>query len=497
MTQATCDFVFDPDEWEAEHETQCTLEEELLEDGCWHCHRRVSDGTDYCVFHRSPEETNSTRVSRAFQSAIQNIGNTDSAGNIAQSRRFIGARIANLSLSYADLGRGSNHPIDLRYATIEDSLNLEQATVAANLLLEGSRINEINAHGCTFENRVDATGTEVDTVDFRSATFYGRVNLHLIEIKRGKLFNAKFKERAIFRGATIRETFSAKKACFEADTSFSKSTFENKSSFAEAVFCGDASFKDINIESPLSLSEIEVKSEFQFDPDSVAADVNRIDLTESHIEDGYIRYPLDSDVKLDLSRATVGTVTIGTQASTVELQRFRFIETEFKGFDFSKYTDTLVRRNWLLHSLPNANDEYVLKNAPRYPFVSRFWKGYLTIRMELLFEAEFTPGELRSTYLKAKNGAKEVGDNSAAAEFFLHEMRYKRKSYAQAFKNHHSGRALYQWLSNWGYNIAAGYGERPFRTFLFSILLIGAFSIGYLMLAPLSVVPIGSEVSQN
>jgi hypothetical protein len=37
-----------------------------------------------------------------------------------------------------------------------------------------------------------------------------------------------------------------------------------------------------------------------------------------------------------------------------------------------------------------------------------------------------SPSDLENTYLNAKNSANDVGDNSAAAEFFILEMRYRR-----------------------------------------------------------------------
>lgn len=486
MTQATCEFVFDPADWEAAHDTRCSLEDDLLEDGHWRCHRDVANEAAYCVFHRPPTEKDPETVAEAFRRAVRNEETPQSSDEDARSRRFIGARFDELPLSYTNLGAGSNHPIDLRYATIEGSLDLEHATVAAHLLAEGSQIGEITAHGCTFEQRVDVSASTIDTVDFQSTTFRDRVNCRGIELGRGKLFNATFEGRALFRGATVRETFSARRACFEADASFSKSTFERRASFVATTFHGDASFTDIDVEASLSFADVRATSAFQLDPARVAADVQRIDLTESHLDDGYLRYPPESDAVLDVSHATLGTVTIGSGPSTVDFQRYRFIETAFEGFEFSTYTDALVGRNWLIHPLPSA-DEHVLERSLRIPLLGRLRRGLRTIRAELLTETEFPPGELRSTYLKAKNGAQEVGDDSAAAEFFVHEMRYKRKSYARAVTEHHSGWALFQWLSNWGYSVTAGYGERPFRTFLASSGFIGVFALGYMSLAPLSV----------
>lgn len=78
-----------------------------------------------------------------------------------------------------------------------------------------------------------------------------------------------------------------------------------------------------------------------------------------------------------------------------DLDRCRFIETDFDGFEFSRHRDEL-RGNWRSTATETEDN-------PSYD-------------------------DLEMTYLRAKNGATDGSDSKAASEFFLREMKYRRKN---------------------------------------------------------------------
>lgn len=95
-------------------------------------------------------------------------------------------------------------------------------------------------------------------------------------------------------------------------------------------------------------------------------------------------------------------------------------------------------------------------------------------------ERDLTPGQLENTYLKSKNGANDIGDNTAAAEFFLNEMRYRRAKYANLVRMSGSTASTLQlglkWLSNAVLDVSCGYGERPSRTVYLSVAAVLVFA---------------------
>ena len=95
-------------------------------------------------------------------------------------------------------------------------------------------------------------------------------------------------------------------------------------------------------------------------------------------------------------------------------------------------------------------------------------------------EQPTTYGQLENTYLKAKNGANEIGDAKAAAEFFRKEMLFRRYQYVTKFRQGDSLReravAAGQWTANALLDITSGYGERPSRVVAFSVGVVLVFA---------------------
>jgi hypothetical protein len=154
-------------------------------------------------------------------------------------------------------------------------------------------------------------------------------------------------------------------------------------------------------------------------------------------------------VTYDLTDATVGEVDITNDAS---FDVFRFDGTAFSGFDFGAYKQELAARDGRLHDTGT----------------------------------DYSPTRLENLYLRAKNGANEIGETRASAEFFIYEMIYRRKNHRHLALTG-SGvrerlRGVSKWASNAALQFSCGYGERPFRPVVFSVVLIAAFASVYALL---------------
>lgn len=167
-----------------------------------------------------------------------------------------------------------------------------------------------------------------------------------------------------------------------------------------------------------------------------------IDCSETAVVSGEV-VGNEGNIKYELTQATVGEIDIDDNAS---FDIFLFNETTFSGFDFGAYKKELSACDWKIHDSTKNN----------------------------------SPDELENLYLRAKNGANEVGETRASAEFFIKEMIFRRDSYRQrAFSDDNLIRKIkwsFRWLANATLQATCGFGERPFRPLIFSVGSVIAFA---------------------
>ena len=174
------------------------------------------------------------------------------------------------------------------------------------------------------------------------------------------------------------------------------------------------------------------------------------------IDEGRIAHPGDGAVTYDFADARIGRVRVDAGDGPIEpLAAVRFLGTEFDGFRFAPYHETLEAAGWRLHDCEGAAD---------------------------LPEPNPAPRRLEATYQQAKTGANGVGDATAAAEFFRREMRHRRAGHAAAVRSNRGTdrvAAAYDWLANTVLDATAGYGERPGWTMLSSLAVVIVFAGAY------------------
>lgn len=447
--EAGCSYVFDPDEWEASHGTSSELNEKELDDGCWHCPHPAAEGHEYCLFHSPPAETDASRVAAAFLEQIATVGN--------RPKQFIGAGFERLELEHAILESNDNYPIDLRHARIHGELDWRYAIVRQPLnfggaLFEGAtRFDETTFAGDAFFSAAvfdtESKAYVLETVFEKAAIFYdvafpGDTSFFSAQFAGRTDFIENRFESVNFREAEFDWRARFKEATFE-HAEFHGSTFRDGADFRSAVLPESLGFRNASFDGPVRFREPET-----------TAETCRVDLRRSHVTAGTLAQASDGSVVYDLQGATVGDVKPEDTERNDWFGYLHILNTTFDGFDFGMFRDQLVAANWRLHDR-SGGDSGDDGDSP-------------------------ANGQLENTYLKAKNGANEIGDAQAAAEFFRKEMTFRRYQYVTQMREgesvHQRARAAWQWTANALLDITSGYGERPSRVIVFSAAVIVLFA---------------------
>ena len=276
-------------------------------------------------------------------------------------------------------------------------------------------------------------------------------------------------------------------------------------------------------------------------PDGVAV----VSLSGTTVEGGAFGQPDTGAAVYDLERATLGTVRFEGDRAGGVLDRVAFYRTRFAGFDFRDDDDLdLERANYRLHELDDALRDG-LRTALAYPAAladavevladgdgsgdpvepgavprvdpaeeggtnpvtgepatavdlaarragDRALEPAASATFERLSTA--TAGEIEAaagevTYLRAKNGANDIADNTAASEFFMSQLAYRRRCHSRRVRDSSAplrerGRAVARWGMNAFLFVTTGYGERASYTLAASAALIAAYAGLYLAIAP-------------
>lgn len=466
-----CSFTFDPVEWKTTAGTSSPLASDLDDGEVWECPHESDDGFDHCPFHRPVTEKDPERVRDAFLDSIDEPG--------AEPKQFVGARFGELDLDHEIIECRDNHMIDLRHAQFEGETSWWYTIVRQPITFSGARFltrpiftetefaSEVYCHKTRFEEPFRCLETEFGAglwginarfteANFHNATFGGPVDLS----------EATF-ERAHFRGAH-----------FETTARFKLATFDH-ASFSGARFGERLYLDQATVPAKVSMSKVTVDELISFEDPDLDEETCCIDLSQTVIPDGRLHLPDEGTLVYDLTDATLGDVTLADDNQPGDLfDYYRFLYTTFDGFDFGSYRDVLHAAEWRIHDVVEVPELNPRASPP-------------------------SDGDLESTYLKAKNGANDIGDTKAAAEFFRQEMLARRDQYVPTVRDGSEDlrtrlTAAGRWGANTLLNVTAGYGERPSRVIGVSVGTILGFgglfaliqpeplydtSIGYLVLS--------------
>ena len=330
--------------------------------------------------------------------------------------------------------------------SLQDDARFVDAVFDADANFRDAHFRYVNFEGTTFAGHAMFEEAWFDAdADFAAAVFEGETDFDEARfVEDADFAGTRFEAPAVFRGAAFRGDANH----LEDNATFEGAIFEDDADFDEAKFTS-ANFTGVRFGGAVDFSGVEFVDHLAFAPEA-AGDVC-VDFTDAILRDGSIEQPGDHWVWFDLTRASLGDVSLSAAADGGEhelLDYFRFCNTEFSEFDgyefdFSEHTPYLDRNDWELHTFDGADPdrEYAI---------------------------EMTPAVIETTYLKAKNAASATGNMKAAGEFRVKRQRYAREKHVEILRDPASDagsrlRNLSRAVENYFMEITCGYGMRLFR----------------------------------
>lgn len=463
----------------------------------WECDRETHGDTEYCTFHLPVEKKTPEATTEAFRDSLQMKGR--------EPNTLIGAKFAHLDLSYSTLEGVDNYPIVLHRAEI-GRLSFRKGTVTHEIRLVDGSVGKLNCYDATFKKFVNFNSSTVCEPELDYATVDSGLSIKNAQINgflRCKNMDVEGDVRlsnTVVAGDKTAEEANLRSADFGYEEELRNSkTYDSIVDFAEAKISDQLGLTEMRIDGSLQLSAahigtlelIDTKFESELTPNGLRGEeaVLRLRMTDTRIEDVQIGpLPLiDGPIvirkgsfnsgEIFLSengpdyifyKSAVGNLIFNSERNKKDVfNRIRFQNTRFDGFEFADYTDALSRVNWRIHS------ERSLSEGNHHP------------------ERHTTSpkiGTIVSTYLRCKNGAKQVGDNTAASEFFLKEMTFRGRMHTANAVNATVASEMiangWKAISNALLRVTAGYGERPSRTALSSAAIVVLFGGMYTVLQP-------------
>lgn len=352
--------------------------------------------------------------------------------------------------------------IDAGNADIGGAAVLKQSRIGRSLELRGMTATRLDLSGATIgaNFHLDRSVVESDTL-LRDLTVRGVFAANHGEFGRGQ-----------FTGSTFQGPCRVRNATFTAGTSFGNVTFEEHTTFDNTRFEDEVRFFGVAISAAVSFAQCSFRDGVAFEPEPAVTPL-RISFEKASIDSGHIH--CCDGIEYDLTGAIIGDVYFdATKVSNPCFDYLRIANTTFEGFDFGRYKQQFKRSSWCLHTTDAVDFDDGQTDSSSNEITDRHYGSW----------PDPSPALLENTYLKAKNGAREVGDSQAAAEFFRREMTYRRyQHFEQATDASNSlKKQLFgfgRWCANYLLNITSGYGERPSRVVLSSIGVIFLFAGGY------------------
>jgi len=477
-----------------------------LDGSSWRCPHPAHAATDTCLFHLR-HVTDAAIHEDGVRAAVINAIRSDSD----ERNRFIDARLPHLNLNHLLLEGPSRAPIDFRNAQIDGPCDAQDAEIRHPLLFDGTvfrgnaRFEHTVFRGntrfqqCRFEQEgrfrlatfdawADFTQAQFqDDAYFRMAFFNKGLAGEGMEFHRSADFiNADFVQVANFFGSTFRQGAIFSSARFQGDAKFtccqfhgpttlspstgSKHAFEvRRPEYAAGVFendclvmsstqcAGDLQLSGAGFDANVCIVESTLGSHLELSDNTNNAEepltlaFHDVDFISGHIH-------ASSGFTYDLSSSVLGDVDLRLDGDRIDFSCFTFDGAAFDGFDFGRYRNHFRANRW-----------------------------------DLFDGREASASVQENTYLRAKNGAIQMGENTAAREFHYREMLNRGRSYLNRCVRTSMFRArkgrlratrlkLYffgTWLINLLFRFTCGYGERPGRVIAFSTAIILSFALLY------------------
>lgn len=359
--------------------------------------------------------------------------------------------------------------------------------------------SKLVADKCGFEQMTVLEEASFDDVDIRSgkvsfdgATF-GQLSMHnlLADCESFSMESMTVNGPAVFDRSEFRvEEGHFTNATFNEAVNFVKATLGGEITFNYAGFFGDTiDFSSVDAaEADLQFVGTRTTSGGD-DPEEGA----QVQFRDAVVMNGVFRQPLETKTVYDFEHALVGDIDLEFDPEEDDTESlfeyFRFRQTEFDGFDFSDgaYRANLKKNGWKLHTVIDGDSRDVRGRIRR---LGRTISEYASL-VRSGSNPRDDPDDLEATYRKAKIGADRAGDSEASSKFFQKELAYRRRSHGN-YVWARTGRVEgpdptiperigrgWLWLTNTVLWLISGYGERPKRVVISSLVTIGLFAIMY------------------
>ena len=353
------------------------------------------------------------------------------------------------------------------YTSFDGWADFGQTVFRREAIFEAATFDDSQFAGATFDERgifdgatfdqSNFTGIVADELSFAGAHFRG--SAQFAECQLGA--------DATFTDCTFEGTVSFERGVFDADAAFFGAEFEADAIFTDCACAGHATFEQVLFETldfsgsrfgSLSIGH-GITTLAGVSLTRTEYDDSTVVLEDATVQAGTLSQAQETEILYDLQGATLGEVEFRAVEDMDDLLEYFFVyDTKFEGFDFSEYRGHLAPE-WILHSVGEGYEE-----------------------------PDLDPAGLEVTYLKARNGANAVGDTHSEAEFFIKEMRYRRRRYLAQLRDSSAGESLrvrlvlaWRVATNFLYDATSGFGERPFRVVASSLCTVVGFALLYLL----------------
>lgn len=328
---------------------------------------------------------------------------------------------------------------------------------------ERSKFYESSFDSAEFRTDVDFTNSEfVGHNTFQNCTFGGSVRFSESLFNGDVDFsNCTFSEEAIFTGTE----FAGDSNHLMYNCIFDKSTFNSAADFHDAIFTR-ASFSNTEFQSHINMKGCDFNESVEMHFSTTGQGGECVNLTGAYVKGGVIRQSTENNIPYDFTDATLGDIRIHGETNQYQvLDYFRFIETDFDGFDWFEHHDYLERNGWVIHTF----------NSPA---------NYNP-------EKEATPRSIQDTYLKAQTNAQQIGDTDAALAFDKKRNQFSRKTLYKLIFDSTEPITLRTRIDkltsagvNWIMDVTCGYGSAPGRVALLTFTLPFFYGLLYSLGGP-------------
>lgn len=424
-----------------------------------------------------------------------------------RSSRFNASHFQNAEFGYANFKRAKFYSTRFK-GTHFDNAVFRQDADFSNAVVEGGDFTNVTAPKLAFTDaqleRVEFNGSNITIFDCRRATLTD-ANLERLDTVELSAESAELTAVGM-SNVSIGQLHAT-------NTRLDNVTIEG-GAVAEPVF-DDATVTTLSITGTVLAGYVSAAgmnaAELTFAPAVDTGTPLFIDLQDSQIDSGKLQFGAPGAVVYNLAHGCIGSV-VADAPSCAPLRHMRLLRTDFDGFDFTAGRDIDLRgADYEIHTLypgaatsagrAKANTRVATdhikteenwtsissKKGPRELADSWPVSDDASSLTELRPEDDSTtattdPVDVEKTYLKAKKGASDRGNATAAGRFFRREMLARRRYHRRQMSTGGFSRRLRaasDWFQNTTMGVTTGYGERPSYVIIWSLGIIAAGSVVY------------------